>query len=94
LTGHLQGETLARTTDFAQLTLSFVDPIQWRYEVIRPVVLLRDTTPQQRADETTRIRIPSVGSCANFRRAMLGLLPRGGEGGGTRGTPRVSDAIR
>jgi hypothetical protein len=38
--------------DFAQLHLQFVDRTQWRYEVIRPVVLLADRTPQQRARET------------------------------------------
>jgi hypothetical protein len=37
--------------DFAQLQLQFVDHTQWRYEVIRPVVLFADRTPQQRAQE-------------------------------------------
>jgi hypothetical protein len=32
-----------QTDDFAQLQLQFVDRIQWRYEVIRPMVLLSDT---------------------------------------------------
>ena len=49
--GPPKGEALARTTDVARLRLGFVDPIQWRSEVIRPVVLLQDTTPQQRAHE-------------------------------------------
>jgi winged helix-turn helix protein len=95
LTGQLKGEALARTADFAQLTLSFVDPIQWRYEVIRPVVLLRDTTPQQRAYETHTHPYTVRRLVRQFQaRGMLGLLPRGAEGGGTRGVPRVSDAIR
>ena len=40
------------TEDFAQLQLQFVDHTQWRYEVIRPVVLFADRTPQQRSQET------------------------------------------
>jgi hypothetical protein len=40
------------TVEFAQLQLSFVDQIQWRYEVIRPLVLLADRTATQRAQET------------------------------------------
>jgi hypothetical protein len=37
---------------FDQLQLRFVDPIQWRYEVIRPFVLFDDRTATQRAAET------------------------------------------
>ena len=38
--------------DFAQLQLHFVDHIQWRYEVIRPLVLFADDTAAHRAEET------------------------------------------
>ena len=38
--------------DFAQLQLHFVDQVQWRYEVIRPLVLFDDRTATQRAVET------------------------------------------
>jgi hypothetical protein len=38
--------------DFAQLQLHFVDQIQWRYEVIRPLVLFADRTATARAQET------------------------------------------
>ena len=38
--------------DFAQLELHFVDQMQWRYELIRPLVLLAEGTPTQRAVET------------------------------------------
>ena len=38
--------------DFAQLQLHFVDQIQWRYELIRPLVLFEDRPAQQRAHET------------------------------------------
>jgi hypothetical protein len=37
--------------DFAQLKLHFVDPVQWRYEVLRPLVLFDDRTAAQRAVE-------------------------------------------
>jgi hypothetical protein len=38
--------------DFAQLQLRFVDHIQWRYEMIRPLVLFAEPTPAQRAAQT------------------------------------------
>ena len=40
------------TAAFAQLQLGFVDQTQWRYELIRPLVLFADRTTQQRAQET------------------------------------------
>jgi transposase InsO family protein/transposase len=43
---------VAEANDFAQLQLRFVDPVQWRYEVIRPLVILQDRTATQRAEET------------------------------------------
>ena len=39
-------------SEFAQLHLHFTDPVQWRYEVIRPLVLFADRTVGQRAEET------------------------------------------
>jgi hypothetical protein len=65
-----------QTDEFAQLQLQFVDQLQWRYEVIRPVVLFADRTARQRAHEThthpaTVRRLTRV-----FRQqGMLGLLP-------------------
>jgi hypothetical protein len=38
--------------DFDQLQLHFVDHVQWRYELIRPVVLIGSRTAAQRAEET------------------------------------------
>ena len=38
--------------DFEQLQLRFVDHVQWRYELIRPVVLIGSRTAAQRAEET------------------------------------------
>jgi transposase InsO family protein len=88
-------EALARTDDFAQLKLTFVDHMQWRYEVIRPVVLLQDTTPQQRAHETQTHPFTVRRLVRQFReRGMLGLLPGPLEVVGTRGAPRVPEAIR
>jgi transposase len=40
------------THELAQLRLGFVDPIPWRYEGIRPLVLLGDETVIPRAQET------------------------------------------
>src|SRR5215813_1620254 len=53
-----------------------VDDTQWRYEVIRPLVLLADRTAMQRAQEThthpDTVRILT----RRFRQqGMLGLLP-------------------
>ena len=39
-------------SDYAQLQLHFVDSVQRRHEVIRPIVLLGDRTVAQRAEET------------------------------------------
>jgi hypothetical protein len=38
--------------DFHQLQLRFVDHVHWRYELIRPVVLVENRTAAQRAEET------------------------------------------
>jgi transposase len=65
-----------QTDDFAQLQLRFVDQTQWRYEVIRPVVLFADRTPQQRAHETQTYPATVRRLTRGFRqRGMLGLLP-------------------
>jgi hypothetical protein len=63
-------------TDFAQLQLSFVDQTQWRYEVIRPLVLFTDRTAQQRAHET-ETHPDTVRTLRRrfHRQGMLGLLP-------------------
>jgi len=61
---------------FAQLHRQFVDRTQWRYEVIRPVVLLADRTPQQRARETQTHSATVRKLTRRFRQqGMLGLLP-------------------
>jgi hypothetical protein len=71
------------TDDFAQLSLQFVDHTQWRYELIRPLVLLADRTPRQRADETDTHPATVRTLTRRFRqRGMVGLLPE--DGGGQR----------
>jgi hypothetical protein len=40
------------TPAFRQLELRFVDQIQWRYELIRPLVLFEERPARQRAEET------------------------------------------
>jgi hypothetical protein len=64
------------TADFAQLQLGFVDRTQWRYEIIRPLVLFADQTVQQRA-QATHTHPDTVRTLRRrFRqRGMLGLLP-------------------
>jgi putative transposase len=62
--------------DFAQLQLQFVDQIQWRYELIRPLVLLAEGTPTQRAEETHTHPDTVRTFLRRFRQeGMLGLLP-------------------
>jgi transposase len=64
------------TDDFAQLSLQFVDHTQWRYEVIRPLVLFADRMPRQRAHETATHPATVRALNRRFRhRGMLGLLP-------------------
>lgn len=64
------------TAAFAQLQLGFVDPMQWRYEVIRPLVLFADRTATQRAQETETHPDTVRTLQRRFRqRGMLGLIP-------------------
>jgi hypothetical protein len=62
--------------DFAQLQLRFVDHIQWRYEVIRPLVLFADDTAAHRAEET-HLHPDTVRRLTRRfqQQGMLGLLP-------------------
>jgi hypothetical protein len=72
----VEGAAVEPTAAFAQLQLGFVDQIQWRYEVIRPLVLFADRTAPQRAQET-RTHSETVRQLRRrFRQwGMLGLLP-------------------
>jgi hypothetical protein len=60
----------------AQLQLRFVDQIQWRYELIRPVMLFEDRTATQRAQETgTHPDTVRKLTRRVRQQGMLGLLP-------------------
>ena len=65
------------TAEFAQLQLGFADQTQWRYEVIRPLVLFADRTAQQRAQETHTHPDTVRTLQRRFRQqGMRGLLPQ------------------
>jgi transposase InsO family protein len=84
-----------QTEDFAQLQLQFVDHTQWRYEVIRPVVLFADRTPQQRAHETQTHPATVRKLTRGFRqRGILGLLPGTVEVMARGRAARIPDPVR
>jgi hypothetical protein len=83
------------TAAFAQLQLGFVDQIQWRYEVIRPLVLFADRTPTQRAQETATHPDTVRTLRRRFQRqGMLGLMPATLEVTPRGRATRVPDAVR
>ena len=62
--------------DFAQLQLRFVDQLQWRYELIRPLVLFEGGTAAQRAQETQTHPQTVRKLTRRFQQqGMLGLFP-------------------
>ena len=63
-------------SEYAQLQLRFVDSVQRRSEVIRPIILIGDRTAAQRAEET-QLHPETVRELTRrFRQqGMLGLLP-------------------
>jgi hypothetical protein len=83
------------TAEFAQLQLSFVDQTQWRYEVIRPLVLFADRTAQQRAHET-ETHPDTVRTLRRrfHRQGMLGLLPADVEVVPRRRASPIPEAVR
>jgi Winged helix-turn helix len=83
------------TAAFAQLQLGFVDQTQWRYEVIRPLVLFADRTAQQRAQETHTHPDTVRTLRRRFRQqGMLGLLPADVEVVPRKRTSPVPEAVR
>ena len=81
--------------DFAQLQLQFVDQIQWRYEVIRPVVLFADRTTRQRAHETHTHPATVRRLAREFRQqGMRGLLPADVEVVPRRRASPIPEAVR
>ncbi len=83
------------TAEFAQLQLSFVDQIQWRYAVIRPLVLFADRTATQRAQET-EIHPDTVRTLQRrfHQRGMLGLISEHLQVTARGRAARVPDAVR
>jgi hypothetical protein len=81
--------------DFAQLPLQFVDQIQWRYALIRPLVLLAEGTPTQRAEETHTHPDTVRTFLRRFRQeGMLGLLPTDIEVAPRPRASRVPEVVR
>jgi Winged helix-turn helix len=82
-------------TEFAQLQWDFVDPIQRRYEVIRPLVLFAEGTAAQRAQDTHYHPDTVRRWLHDFRQhGMLGLLPAAVQVEQRRRGPSVSEAVR
>ena len=88
-----RGATVEPTAEFAQLQLGFVDHIQWRYEVIRPLVLFGDRTPRNARMKPTPTPTPS-GRCAagSGSRACWGSSRIVGSASAR--APRVPEAVR
>jgi transposase InsO family protein len=81
-------------SDFAQLELRFVDQLQWRYELIRPLVLFESRPATQRAQETHTHPETVRKLRRRFQQqGMLGLLLDGVEVVPKGPTPRVSEAV-
>jgi hypothetical protein len=80
--------------DFDQLQELFRDPIQRRYDIIRPLVLFHDRTATQRAEET-HTHPETVGTLKRrFEpQGMLGVFPDSVESVPAGSRPRVSDAV-
>ena len=83
------------TAAFAQLQLGFVDQLQWRYEVLRPLVFFADRTATQRAQATATHRDTVRTLQRRFhRQGMLGLMPATLEVTPRGRATRVPDAVR
>jgi transposase len=91
----VEGVTVEPPAAFAQLQLGFVDQTQWRYEVIRPLVLFADRTAAQRAQETDTHPDTVRALQRRFRQqGMQGLLPADVEVVHRRRASPVPEAVR
>ncbi len=80
---------------FAQLQLDFVAQTQWRYEVIRPLILFADRSAQQRAQETHTHPDTVRTLQRRFRQqGMPGLLPADVEVVHRKRASPIPDAVR
>ena len=83
------------TAELAPLQLDVVDQVQWRYELVRPLVLLAGGTATPRAQDThthpdtVRRLIRRV-----RQQGLLGLLPDDVTGARQGRPPRVPEAVR
>lgn len=83
------------TAEFAQRQLDFVDQVQWRYELIRPLVLLGGGTATPRAQDTHTHPDPVRRLRRRCRpQGLLGLLPNDISGARPGRPPRVPEAVR
>ena len=90
-----EGALVEPARDFAQLQLQFVDQIQWRYELIRPLVLFAEGTPTQRAEDTHTHPDTVRTFLRRFRQeGMLGLLPTDIEVAPRPRASRVPETVR
>ena len=81
-------------SDFAQLELRFVDQIQWRYELIRPLILFENRPATHRAQETHTHPETVRKLRRRFQQqGMLGLLLDDVEVIPKEKTPRVSATV-
>jgi len=81
--------------NFAQLQLHFVDQIQWRYELIRPLVLFAEGTATQRAQDThTHPDTVRTFTRRFHQQGMLGLLPGSIEVVPRGRAPHVPEVVR
>ena len=64
-------------SDFAQLHLHFTDHVQWRYEVIRPLVLFEDRTVEPTGQRKPSLHPETVRQFTRRfqQQGMLGLFP-------------------
>jgi hypothetical protein len=80
--------------EFAQLQLRLVDQMQWRYELIRPLVLFPTGTATQRAQETGTHPDTIRALKRHFQRqGMPGLLPGFSQEGRQRPGRHVPPAV-
>jgi hypothetical protein len=91
----VEGVLVEPTAEFARLQLEFVDQTQWRYEVIRPLVLIADRTTSQRAQEMETHPDTVRTLQRRFRlQGMAGLLPADVEVIHRRRASSIPDAVR
>jgi hypothetical protein len=90
-----EGAPVAPARDFAQLYLHFVEQLQWRYELIRPLVVLEEGTATQRAQDTHTHPDTVRTFVRRFRQpGMLGVLPDEVEVAHRRRASRVPEGVQ